>query len=102
MEEMRDDEQARAALPRDAGARGGSQRSGSDDFGEDEQEEVRRRAYERYLARGDSPGDEVEDWLSAERDFRSSREQGGSSSGARGRSKRGGIDGASGRDGGQA
>jgi hypothetical protein len=98
MEEMRDDDQMRAAFPRDAGARG-DERYGSDrGTGEDEQEEVRRRAYERYLARGDTPGDEMDDWLSAEREYRSSREQGAPSSG-RGRSKRGGADGAGGRDG---
>jgi hypothetical protein len=102
MEEMRDDDQVRAAFPRDAGTRGASERAEPDDIAEDEQEEVRRRAYERYLARGDSPGDEVDDWLAAERDFRSSREQGASSSGGRGRARRGGLDGASGRDGGQA
>jgi hypothetical protein len=33
-------------------------------------EEIRRRAYERYLARGSEPGDEVEDWLAAEREMR--------------------------------
>jgi hypothetical protein len=88
MEEMRDDEQMRAGYPRDAGARGGHERSESGgNAGEDEQEEVRRRAYERYLARGDSPGDEMDDWLSAERDFRSSREQGASERDGRGRSR---------------
>jgi hypothetical protein len=101
MEEMRDDEQLRSAYPRDAGTRGEGERSESDrNIVEDEQEEVRRRAYERYLARGDSPGDEMEDWLTAEREYRSSREQNAPQSSGRGRSRRGGSDGGSGRDGG--
>ena len=32
-------------------------------------EEIRRRAYEIYLERGDSPGDELDDWLRAEREL---------------------------------
>jgi hypothetical protein len=32
-------------------------------------EEIRRRAYEIYLERGDRPGDELEDWLRAEREL---------------------------------
>ena len=32
-------------------------------------EEIRRRAYEIYLERGDLPGDEIEDWLRAEREL---------------------------------
>jgi Protein of unknown function (DUF2934) len=31
---------------------------------------IRQRAYEIYLARGAAPGDEVEDWLQAERELR--------------------------------
>jgi len=34
------------------------------------EDDVRRRAYELYLKRGDNPGDEVGDWLQAERDLR--------------------------------
>ena len=34
------------------------------------EEEIRQRAYEIYLARGAAPGDEVEDWLQAERELR--------------------------------
>ncbi len=34
-------------------------------------EEIRQRAYEIYLAKGDAPGNEVEDWLQAERELRS-------------------------------
>jgi hypothetical protein len=31
------------------------------------EDDVRRRAYELYLERGNNPGDEVSDWLQAER-----------------------------------
>ena len=32
-------------------------------------EEIRRRAHEIYLERGDLPGDEIDDWLRAEREL---------------------------------
>jgi len=32
-------------------------------------EEIRRRAYEIYLERGEQPGRETEDWLQAEREL---------------------------------
>jgi Protein of unknown function (DUF2934) len=32
-------------------------------------EEIRRRAYEIYLERGEQPGRELDDWLQAERDL---------------------------------
>ena len=32
-------------------------------------EEIRNRAYEIYLQRGGQPGDELEDWLRAEREL---------------------------------
>ena len=32
-------------------------------------EEIRRRAYEIYLERGSRPGDELDDWLRAEREL---------------------------------
>jgi hypothetical protein len=32
-------------------------------------EEIRRRAYEIYLERDDFPGDELDDWLRAEREL---------------------------------
>ena len=32
-------------------------------------EEIRRRAYEIYLERGEQPGRELEDWLQAEREL---------------------------------
>lgn len=33
------------------------------------QDEVARRAYELYVARGGEPGHELEDWLQAEREI---------------------------------
>ena len=39
------------------------------------EEEIRRRAYEIYLARNGSPGDERQDWLIAEREIRSRHQQ---------------------------
>ena len=33
------------------------------------EDDVRRRAYELYLERGNNPGDEVSDWLEAEREL---------------------------------
>lgn len=35
--------------------------------------EIRARAYEIYLARGDAPGDAVSDWLEAERELYNGR-----------------------------
>jgi hypothetical protein len=32
-------------------------------------EDIRRRAYEIYLARGEQPGRDLDDWLEAEREF---------------------------------
>ena len=32
-------------------------------------EDIRRRAYEIYLARGEQPGHDLDDWLQAEREF---------------------------------
>jgi Protein of unknown function (DUF2934) len=37
-------------------------------------EQIRRRAYERYLERGREPGLEVDDWLRAEEDVRRTEE----------------------------
>jgi hypothetical protein len=34
-------------------------------------DDIRRRAYERYLERGGEHGMDFEDWLAAERDLRS-------------------------------
>lgn len=36
-------------------------------------DEIRRRAYDRYLARGRDPGRDVDDWLAAEREMRDGR-----------------------------
>ena len=33
-------------------------------------EEIRRRAYELYVGRGELPAGDLEDWLQAEREFR--------------------------------
>ncbi|MGO8791194.1 MAG: DUF2934 domain-containing protein [Terriglobia bacterium] len=33
------------------------------------EDDVRLRAYEVYLRRGDSPGDDISDWLQAEREL---------------------------------
>ena len=35
------------------------------------EEQIRRRAYELYLERGSTPGNESEDWIAAEREVRS-------------------------------
>jgi hypothetical protein len=35
------------------------------------EQEIRNRAYEIYLQRGEQPGDEVDDWLQAERELAS-------------------------------
>lgn len=40
----------------------------------DEQSRIARRAYELYLERGGSHGQDWEDWLAAEREIRGSRE----------------------------
>ena len=34
------------------------------------EEEIRRRAYEIYLERGEQPGRELDDWLQAERELK--------------------------------
>lgn len=33
-------------------------------------DQIRRRAYERFLERGGAPGSELDDWLEAERELR--------------------------------
>jgi hypothetical protein len=37
--------------------------------GEPTTEQIRNRAYEIYVSRGDAPGDESQDWLLAEREL---------------------------------
>jgi len=39
------------------------------------EDQIRRRAYEIYLERGASPGNENEDWILAEREVRSRQPQ---------------------------
>lgn len=39
------------------------------------EDEIRRRAYEIYLERNGSPGDEHQDWLIAEREVRARHQQ---------------------------
>ena len=34
------------------------------------EEEIRRRAFEIYLERGEQPGSDLDDWLQAERELR--------------------------------
>lgn len=53
----------------DSGAEGFSA-GGQGPDGGDENEQIRARAYERWLARGGQGGDEREDWLEAEREYR--------------------------------
>jgi hypothetical protein len=40
------------------------------------EQQIRERAYEIYLARGGQEGDEVSDWLAAEREVNSNQPQG--------------------------
>jgi hypothetical protein len=39
------------------------------------EEKIRKRAYEMYLSREGQEGDEVSDWLAAEREFNKSSDQ---------------------------
>lgn len=64
-----------------SGAEGFSAGAQGNDGG-DENEQIRARAYERWLARGGQGGDEREDWLEAEREYRE-RAQGRQASEAR-------------------
>jgi hypothetical protein len=59
----RDDGQARGDAAPTAGDAGRSSRPVTD-------EDVRRRAYEFYEARGDAPGSDFDDWVAAERELR--------------------------------
>jgi hypothetical protein len=53
----------------DSGADGFSASAQGNDGG-DENEQIRARAYERWLARGGQGGDERDDWFEAEREYR--------------------------------
>lgn len=67
-DEARDGGRERQATS-DGGAEGVSAGAqGNDNV--DENEQIRIRAYERWLARGGQGGDEREDWLEAEREYR--------------------------------
>src|SRR5687767_6108110 len=67
-DEARDGGRKRQATS-DSGAEGYSAGAQGND-GADENEQIRARAYERWLARGGQGGDEREDWLEAEREYR--------------------------------
>ena len=41
------------------------------------EQQIRERAYEIYLARGGQDGDEVSDWIAAERELKESNQQQG-------------------------
>ena len=43
------------------------------DISEPSEDDIRRRAYERYLERGGQHGMDFEDWLAAEQDLRSKK-----------------------------
>jgi hypothetical protein len=61
----------------DDGARGqviaGSQSSGSRSNAEPSPDQIRERAYQRYLERGGNHGMHFEDWLEAERELKTGR-----------------------------
>jgi hypothetical protein len=68
-----DDRKTRAGLGderrADGDARDGSAPPAAPSGPTADEEEIRRRAYERYLARGAGEGNEVDDWLAAEREL---------------------------------
>lgn len=39
------------------------------------QERIRQRAYDRYVSRGNQPGSELDDWLQAEEEIQTGKEQ---------------------------
>ena len=78
----RDEGQQRADAPRNDAQRGDSQRDEGSRGNRVPVEQIRSRAYELYLARGNQPGDEVGDWLRAEREY-SERSHGERSNGER-------------------
>jgi hypothetical protein len=73
MSRSRDDREV--PIPSTAADAMPGERSSSADVA-DPVEEIRRRAYDRYLARGGAPGSEVDDWYAAEREVREAREHG--------------------------
>jgi hypothetical protein len=52
---------------------GGGGKSGGCGCCQPRHEETAKRAYELWLARGATPGDDVGDWLDAERELRRAR-----------------------------
>lgn len=68
MEEARNDERDYDS-PTELGAEGLAA-SGQGGEESDENEQIRTRAYERWLARGGEGGDERDDWFEAEREYR--------------------------------
>jgi hypothetical protein len=62
---------AAGASPRVENAEGLESKSTSMDSGPSE-EDIRRRAYQRYVERGGSNGTDFEDWLQAERELKKS------------------------------
>ena len=63
---------ATAAPPQPRGRRGGSTGAADADFGASEptQDDIRLRAYQRYLERGGGHGMDFEDWFEAERELK--------------------------------
>lgn len=81
---------ARSSADNETSARRESPRS---ENGSGNEEQIRTRAYELYLGRAGAPGDEVEDWLRAEREYRDrSGERSGARSGGQSSRGRGGAD----------
>lgn len=73
MAERREREEKREAQAREGRSAGESaEREGA--ARNADEDEVRRRAYDRYLARGEGGGDDVSDWLEAERDVHGDRD----------------------------
>ena len=68
---------AEQAQSNDGGMRDGASADGAQrqDAGLDE--EIRRRAYDRWLARGGGVGSEVDDWCAAENEVRAMRARSG-------------------------
>ena len=48
---------------------GSTERGAEERDGETREQEIRDRAYEIYLQRGEQPADELGDWLQAEREL---------------------------------
>ena len=66
-------EPASADQARDMGGLGGEATRNDSMGSEPSEEEIRMRAYRRYLERGGSDGLDFEDWLEAERELKTTR-----------------------------